>query len=217
MLLSPLKLRCCLTFPFFQKLSIRLDARQKIEAFAHATFDGAMQVECMSSEESCDESPSATATVGVKERAFIVRGIPWRSTRLLRFFGLLDEDDKLEKGLRPKRGSGRKNRNDGPPKDGFHIPPKGVAAWMVSRRWLHDMQLSYPDFLDLTKDIIVDPPGFDWSKFDALGYESDDELDAVNSVLRSHGLVYTPYSSLPLHEGASTTSYSLQHALMDVL
>jgi hypothetical protein len=198
----------------FQKLGIRVDARKKIEAFAHATFDGAMQAECMSSEESCDESPSTTAAIGVKEKTFIVRGIPWRSTRLLKFFSSLDEDDKMDKGLRPKRGSARKNRDDGPPKDGFHIPPKGVATWMVSRRWLHDMQLSHPDLLDLIKDLILDPPGFDWSKFDAMGYESDDELDPMGSVLR---LVHPPYSSLPSHEGASTTSYSLQHALRDVL
>jgi len=191
------------------KLNNRLEAREITEAFAHATFDGAMQMECMSSEHSDGESSAAAP----KDKVLLVRGMPWRSTRLLRFYGILDEDDKLDKSLKPKRGLGRKDRNEGPPKAGFCMPPKGVSKWMISQRWLRDMQLSHPDLLELLKDIVVEPAGFDWARFDSLGYESDDELDAVSSALRSQRLVY-PSTSHPSTEGSTnSTSYSLQHAL----
>ncbi|TFY83941.1 hypothetical protein EWM64_g58 [Hericium alpestre] len=157
------------------KLRSRVEVRAKTEAFTHATFNGAMQIDCMSSEESEDEQVEADSSKP-KAKKLMVRGIPWRSTRMLRYYGMLDEDDKVEKGLKPKRAP-RQDRNEGPPKAGFHMPPKGVASWMVSRRWLRDLQLSHPELVGLLNDIVVDPPGFDWNQFDALGYESEDELD----------------------------------------
>ncbi|KAI0068808.1 hypothetical protein BV25DRAFT_1874039 [Artomyces pyxidatus] len=197
------------------KLGHRVDSRQNNEAFKHATFDGALQMECMSSEESGDEATNKSAA---KDKTLYVRGMPWRSTRLLRFFSILDEDDLLDKSAKPKRGVGRHDRNEGPPKDGFSMPPKGVSSWMISRRWLHDMQLSHPELLDLVKDLMTDPPGFDWTQFDALGYESDDELDPVSSAIRSQRLGF-PSTSLPSTHAlppSSSTSYSLQDALAPV-
>ncbi|THH15382.1 hypothetical protein EW146_g5087 [Bondarzewia mesenterica] len=201
------------------KLSNRIEARQKTEAFSHATFSGALHIDCMSSEESDEESSKAGPSTS-KEKAFIVRGIPWRSTRLLKFYGILDEDDKLDKSLKPKRGVGRRERSEGPPKAGFYLPPKGVADWMISRRWLRDMQAVHPELLSLLKDIVVDPLGFDWTRFDALGYESEDELDPVHSTLRSQRLVYPAvddtHTTVHTNLNANPTSYSLQYALAPV-
>lgn len=184
-----------------------------MDAFSHPTFDGALHLECMSSEESSDETSKAGSSTP-KDKKLVVRGIPWRSTRLLRFYGVLDEDDKLDKSLRPKRGSGRKERTEGPPKVGAFLPPTGVANWMISRRWLRDMQAVHPDTLELLEGIVMDPPGFNWNQFDALGYESEDEMDSVSTVLRSQRLVYPPIDTHPtVPASANPASSSLQYAL----
>lgn len=165
-----------------------------------------MELECMSSEESDEDSKPAVT----KDKKFQVRGIPWRSNRLLKFYSVLDEDDRLDKSMKPKRGLGRRNRNEGPPKDSSTIPPKGVASWMISRRWLRDVQLVYPEVVRAVQELVYDPPGFDWRKFDALGYETDDERMTIDSNTLQHGARFTPHSSgFP----GSTTSYALVDAL----
>ncbi|EIW82327.1 hypothetical protein CONPUDRAFT_143750 [Coniophora puteana RWD-64-598 SS2] len=153
------------------KLCNRSDARNRLDAFEHITFDGALQTECMSSEESeVEESPMNSP------RSFLrIRGLPWRSTRLRRFFNTLDENDRVENANKPRRGVGRKERFPGPHKDGLPIPPKGVASWMVSKRWISLMRQTQSEVLTILADLIEDPPGFDWSHFDALGQESEDE------------------------------------------
>ncbi|KAI0053020.1 hypothetical protein FA95DRAFT_1482252 [Auriscalpium vulgare] len=192
------------------KLGNRTEARKQNETLAHATFDPALQVECMSSEESCDDLPKFAP----KDKTLLVRGMAWRSTRLLHFYRMLDEDDQLDKSLKPKRGAGRHDRNEGPPKDGLLMPPRGVGSWMISRRWLHDLRLSHPDLVDVVKNLQVDHEGFDWSQFDALGYESEDELDPEVLTLRSTRLSFaTPSHSSAPTPPASTASYSLQDAL----
>jgi len=131
-------------------------------------------MECMSSEESAseDEASSSSRSINV----YRIRGLPWRSTRLRNFYCTLDEGDQADKTLRPKRGLGRRERCLGPPKDGFFMPPKGVATWMISRRWLDLLQTTNPELVELLKDLVVDPPGFDWSHFLGLGAEdSEDE------------------------------------------
>ncbi|KAI0320686.1 hypothetical protein OF83DRAFT_1103745 [Amylostereum chailletii] len=164
------------------KLANRLESRKKAEVFSHATFDGAMQMECMSSEESEGEAENP------KDKVFVVRGMPWRSTRLLKFYGILDEEQRLDMSSKPKRGSGRQNRNEGTPKDGFSMPPRGVGSWMISRRWLRDIQLAHSEVLGTLQGLIDDKPGFDWIHCDVLGYESDDESnDMTRGVLRNHG------------------------------
>jgi hypothetical protein len=145
----------------------------KLDIFDHVIFDGALQVECMSSEESDndDESAKASSQAGVLR----VRGLPWRSSRLQRFYGALDDGEKAEKIQRPKRGLGKKERYRGPNKEGFFIPPKGVASWMISKQWLRLSQTKHPDLLDVLKKIVVDPPGFDWDRFHVLGEETDED------------------------------------------
>ena len=97
---------------------------------------------------------------------------------------------------------------------GAFLPPTGVANWMISRRWLRDMQAVHPDTLELLEGIVVDPPGFDWNQFDALGYESEDEMDSVSTVLRSQRLVYPPIDTHPtVPASANPASSSLQYAL----
>ncbi|KDQ64637.1 hypothetical protein JAAARDRAFT_145597 [Jaapia argillacea MUCL 33604] len=192
------------------KLNNRKESRQVIDAFAHSTFDGALQMECMSSEESFDDDSEGGGGAG-QERAQIlrVRGLPWRSTRIQKFFGVLDDDDKLEKSMKPRRGNGRKERCLGPPKNEFCMPPKGVASWMISRRWIRAMEMSHPDLLELLKDVIVDPPGFDWNQFHGLGEESGDEV-------AMEGLAYHHSQQQDYTPNHCNSSYSLQYALAPV-
>ncbi|KAI0268371.1 hypothetical protein BC834DRAFT_869090 [Gloeopeniophorella convolvens] len=169
------------------KRELRISMREKTQAFDHPTFNAAMELECMSSEESDDESKPGVA---VKDKVLVVRGLPWRSDRLLRFYAILDEDERIDKSLKPKRGLGRRERNEGPPKRGLTIPPKGVASWMISRRWLRDMQVAQPEVARAVRELVLDPPGFDWAEFDALGYETDDEQIPMDTALHtSYSLV----------------------------
>ena len=161
-------------------------------------------VECMSSEESCDEysEPAHPSGALTKVQVLRRRGLPWRSFRLMRFYAHLDEEEQVERSFKLKRGIGRKERCIGPMKDGFYMPPKGVASWMVSQRWIRGMRIAHPDLLELLKDTVVDPPGFDWSKFGGLGEESGEELEEPEPE--------------PGYVPRSETSYSLAHALAPI-
>lgn len=140
----------------------------KLGVFDHVIFDGALQVECMSSEESdCEDDMPILRT----------RPYAWRSLRLVRFYGTLDEEEKADKIDKPKRGVGRKERRTGPPKDGFQLPPSGVASWMISKRWLACTQAVHPDLPDVLSRLLDDPAGFDWNEFHDLGDESDEEQE----------------------------------------
>jgi hypothetical protein len=164
----------------------------------------------MSSEESDEDSKQGA----MKEKALVVRGIPWRSNRLLKFYSVLDEDDRLDKTLKPKRGLGRRDRNEGPPKYSLTFPPKGIASWMISRRWLRDVQMAHPEVLRAVQELVYDPPGFDWTKFDALGYETEDERVAIDPNTVRHGAQFGSHSSAFPN---STTSYALVDALASTL
>lgn len=132
-------------------------------AFEHVTFDGALQIECMSSEESeVDEETGTTS--------FRIRGFTWRSLRLQRFFDALDEEDKVDNTQRPRRGVGRRERMRGPAKEGILVPPKGVASWMISKRWVRTMEGSHGEVVGMLKEVVVDRAGFD---VDVLGEESE--------------------------------------------
>lgn len=154
----------------------------------------------MSSEESCDEYSDAPHPSGADVSVPVVRmrGLPWRSVRLLRFYAHLDEDEKVDKTLKSKRPQARtKERCLGPPKDGFHLPPKGVASWMISQRWFREARDAHPDLGEILKGLVVDPPGFDWEQFHYLGPDSEDEFE-------NRGHEEIPRSEI---------SYSLAHAL----
>lgn len=132
--------------------------------FEHVTFDGALQLECMSSEESeVEEDESGTRTV------FRIRGYSWRSVRLQRFFDALDEEDRVENEQRPRRGVGRKERFRGAVKDGMVIPPRGVSWWMVSKRWLRMLERSHEEVVGMVRQVVSG------AEFDAdvLGEESE--------------------------------------------
>jgi len=184
----------------------RNGVRETTQAFAHATFDAAMELDCMSSEESDDDSKQGAA----REKTIVVRGITWRSNRLLKFYSVLDEDDRLDKSMKPKRGFGRRDRNEGPPKDSLTFPPKGIASWMISRRWLREVQMAHPEVVRAVQELLYDPPGFDWRKFDALGYETDDERVAIDPNRVGHG---TQFASHPPAFPNISTSYALVDAL----
>ncbi|KAJ7283938.1 hypothetical protein C8J57DRAFT_1054359 [Mycena rebaudengoi] len=161
------------------KLSNRADARIKLNTFEHVTFDGAMQIECMSSEES--DFDEADADLSAPLRPLQTRGYAWRSSRLLRFYAVLDIEEQAETSSRPKRGVGKRGRITGPPKDGFHLPPKGVASWMLSRRWVYSAQVQHPDLPNILEKLVVDAPGLDWTRFSELGPETDAEDENMNN------------------------------------
>ncbi|EGN93014.1 hypothetical protein SERLA73DRAFT_190145 [Serpula lacrymans var. lacrymans S7.3] len=197
------------------KLTNRSEARNRLEAFEHITFDGAFQVECMSSEESEAEEDA----LGNRSIFLRVRGFPWRSTRLQRFFDMLDEEETFDKTLKPKRGTGRKERCAGPMKDGFLLPPKGVANWMISRRWMNQMRISQCDVLDLLRDAVIDPPGFDWNQFRALGDESEDEIQnhmGHASGMQDSAQLYNLHSEITTSTPTTLSSSSLHNALAPI-
>jgi hypothetical protein len=137
----------------------------KIEALHHVTFDGALQVECMSSEESDYETDASGNRVSILR----TRGYSWRSQRLIQFYGILD-------GVVPnkiKRGAGKKERASGPVKEGFNLPPKRVASWMISKRWVKAAQREHSDLPNVMRKLIEEPAGFEWSRLDILGEDSE--------------------------------------------
>ncbi|KDR83877.1 hypothetical protein GALMADRAFT_236338 [Galerina marginata CBS 339.88] len=157
------------------KLNNRAEARNKIGTFEHVIFDGALQLDCMSSEESDYEiDPHSLQTSAYLK----THGYGWRSTRLLRFYYALDDEGRIESSTKPKRGVGRKERRIGLDKEEFILPPPGVATWMISRRWYKASVATHPDLPNPLSKLIDDPVGFDWTRFHALGEESADEEPA---------------------------------------
>lgn len=164
--------------------------RGQLETFSHSTFDHALQPECMSSEESCTEytePPSGTGSSRTKVQVLKVRGLPWRSNRLLRFYAILDDSQKLEEDNsdKPRRISQRKERCLGPPKEGYQLPPKGIAGWMLSRRWLKEKRREQPDLAEKIQRYAADSAGFDWDQFDLLGVETEEESEPEPYIPRS--------------------------------
>ncbi len=208
---SPIQL-CCSAHPTDrasfsntkQKLGNRKEARKKLDAFAQSIFDGALQQECMSSEESDGEQTETDGATTVE--VFRTRGLPWRSARLRRFYTVLDEQDRFEKSAKPKRGVGRRVRREGLPKDGLFLPPKGVARWMVSRKWRQETEAMRPDLVDALRDLIVDPvePEPEVAQM-MLGPEDSEEEDQNQAP--------APTS---FYAHVSDTSYSLYNALEPV-
>ncbi|KAF8640016.1 hypothetical protein AX17_001260 [Amanita inopinata Kibby_2008] len=186
------------------KLSNRADARMKIEAFEHVIFDGALQLECMSSEESESETDASSSTSGI----LCTRGYAWRSARLVQFYCALDNEERVDKSTKPKRGMGKKGRRVGPLKEGFHLPPKGVAMWMVSRRWLRTARHSQSNLPEMLSKLVFDPPGFEWEHFNALGGESDAEGDEHDG---QHQMPQGDVQNIHMHDMQSTLQIPQQH------
>lgn len=193
-----------------------------MKAFEHVTFDGALQIECMSSEESEPDQTSGSAPRS--KMTFRIRGLPWRSHRLRNFYATLDEGDQVDKSTQPRRGLGRRERSLGPNKEIYNLPPKGVASWMISRRWLNDLRRDYPESAGLMEDIVKDPPGFDWNIFLALGGEESDEEQAP-SISNQMALGGMPFGNdldfihpqyLTPHQPINASTSSLHNALTSV-
>lgn len=165
-----------------QKLNNRSEVRNRIPTFEHVTFDGALQLDCMSSEESDRETDPQSSQ---SHTVLTTHGYGWRSSRLLRFYSTLDAEDTAESSSKPKRGLGRMERRTGPIKDEFILPPSGVASWMISRRWYKASLTLNPDLHQTLSKLTVDPAGFDWERFADLGVESADEEDLYHSSLAS--------------------------------
>ncbi len=183
-----------------QKLANRTEARKVVPALYPPAFDGALQLDCMSSEESGGEEPAPVGQGAETVQVFRTRGLAWRSARLLRMYAVLDTQDKLDKSFKPKRGNGRRVRREGPPKEGFLLPPKGVVGWMVSQRWVREMEVDRPDLRDILGDIIVDqaePEGEDMRIL--LGPELSEEEEVQTAPVN--------------YVHVSDTSYSLYNAL----
>ncbi|KAI0089262.1 hypothetical protein BDY19DRAFT_944941 [Irpex rosettiformis] len=193
------------------KLAKRTEQRKKLGMFAHSTFDPALLLECMSSDESCDEHVEEVYPTSERSKVqlFITRGPTWRSSRLVRFYSLLDAEDVAEQlqlgsasvfaSNKHRRPLPRKERRVGPPKDGLIMPPQGVASWMISRRWVKETSETHPDLEGVLEGLVEDSPGFDWGGFDVLGEESEEEGEQE----------VEEEEFIP----RSDTSYSLAHAL----
>ncbi|KIP07021.1 hypothetical protein PHLGIDRAFT_71704 [Phlebiopsis gigantea 11061_1 CR5-6] len=200
------------------KLKRRIERRKKLDgAFAHPTFDLALLNECMSSEESCDDETQATLNASRSSEVIQIRGLPWRSSRLRSFYEILDEDELPEvfevNGeliTKPRRTVPRKERYIGPPKDVYEMPPKGLAGWMVSRRWMKHQLRDRPDLQATVKDLLVEHPELDWNALRALGDDSEEEPECA---IPQHPLASSPYVPQP-NVGYSTMSSSLAHALV---
>ncbi|KAJ8698306.1 Vacuolar protein sorting-associated protein 52 [Pleurotus ostreatus] len=181
------------------KLSARAEARMRHADLEHITFDGAFQLECMSSEESEFEDGQPQPT------RFRTRGFAWRSTRLQRLYEILDEEDRETSATKPKRGLGRKDRIVGPVKSELILPPAGSSSWMISKHWISVTLQKHRDLLDVIKKLVVDPPGFDWDRFHELGEDSDAEYQASpqnmdNPVAHTSNQYYTVAAD-PTSEG----------------
>ncbi|KAF9076805.1 hypothetical protein BDP27DRAFT_1413953 [Rhodocollybia butyracea] len=174
------------------KLTSRTTARAKIPIFQHAGFDGALQMDCMSSEETDDEADAS------QPKFVYTRGYLWRSNRLLRFLHTLDQEDLALPG---KRTATKMDRAIGTPKESIGLPPKGVASWMVSRRWIRTTKAEQRDLTETLKDLINDTSTLPSETLYQLGEESDDEEEQVDS----HNLEQLPVSQ--------HYSSSLQNAL----
>ncbi|KAF5359017.1 hypothetical protein D9758_004736 [Tetrapyrgos nigripes] len=184
------------------KLNGRSEARLRIAAFEHVTFDGALQLECMSSEES-DEDETSTKYVRTHGQA-------WRSSRMVAFFAILDEEDRSV-ASQIKRGVGRLERVVGSSREGLQLPPKGVASWMLSKRWLNDPQNKPPDFHNVVEGLVEDPAGFDWNNYHDLGNETEDEQQIVRPMMN----MVPQHQMQPVQMPMShyTTTSSLHYAL----
>jgi hypothetical protein len=120
----------------------------------------------MSSEESDNElDPQSSQSISILR----TRGYAWRSKRLLRFYEILDDEGRTDASTKLKRGVGKRERRDGPPKEGFILPPEGAATWMISKRWYKSSLTTRPDLPSLLSKRITDSPEFDWPNFHELG------------------------------------------------
>ncbi|KAJ2916450.1 hypothetical protein MD484_g3981, partial [Candolleomyces efflorescens] len=197
------------------KLSNRAESRLKLPEFENVVFDPALQMECMSSEESDFED-------GIRSTDTLrTRGYAWRSKRLLHFYYVLDQEDMSDKSSRPKRGVGKRGRIQGPPKDLDLLPPKGVSTWMISRRWLRATRRRHPGVLDTLEELVDDSVQFEWGRFHVLGEETEgSDTDApVNDSGPQPGHQFPPPLPLPMpsiavHPQHRSTASSLDYALV---
>ena len=179
--------------PCDQKLELRTACREKNESYSHPAFDGAFQLECMSSEESEDDGsvsgdqPQSRSSGRAPKSAIIrVRGPGWRSSLLVKLFHILDEAGQNDPvlSLTLPRGDKGKQKMTGETKDtnkagAFVLPPKGISFWMISRRWVRRANLVQRDLASLLRGLIAEHPGFDWRAGTAmLGHESETEEES---------------------------------------
>src|ERR1700730_5467281 len=118
-----------------QKLNSRADARNRLDGFEHVAFDGAFQLDCLSSEES-DEELHPSSVGAQNSKRLVVHPLPWRSARLVAFYASLDAHHLARtEALRKTRGLSRKPRVVGEARPQSRMPPRGVRQWMISKRW----------------------------------------------------------------------------------
>ncbi|KAI6130396.1 hypothetical protein EDD16DRAFT_1541964 [Pisolithus croceorrhizus] len=148
----------------------KIVVRNQMSVFEHVTFDGALQLDCMS-----EDPTSGTRTVVLR-----IRSCPWRSLRLQRFFDILDREDKVATAQKPRRGVGRKERYRGPSKEGFLLPPKVLLAGWSASGWMTMIQASHSEVLDKLKDI---PHMSEWAEH--IGDEMEHYTPHTDSVVSS--------------------------------
>ncbi|KAF5390640.1 hypothetical protein D9757_002659 [Collybiopsis confluens] len=147
------------------KLSTRAAARFKLSIFKDSTFDGAFQIDCMSSDESDEDMDAA------QPKVLYTRGYLWRSNRLLRFFNTLDQENSTV----PRRGSAKMDRAIGTPKESIGLPPAGVSGWMISRRWTRTTRNKQPDLDEALKRLVTNSSELPLETLYHLGEESEED------------------------------------------
>jgi hypothetical protein len=187
----------------FQRLNDRTECRKTFDEFAHTTFDKAFQLGCISSDESEDADTDPFEAATAPKPGLVSHPLAWRSRRLERFYELLDEAALLRpnsSASRP-RGPDKRERRRGAPKTamrnskGIIMPPKSLPSWMISKRWRREATATLTHTRKLLPQMINEDSNtdFDWSAFDLLGNESEEEeagpagpssrtLDLVNDV-----------------------------------
>ncbi|EJD01407.1 uncharacterized protein FOMMEDRAFT_90221 [Fomitiporia mediterranea MF3/22] len=200
------------------KLANRSTTRKKLEDARYVilkdvTFDAAFQMDCMSSEESSEgEDASEDAAEGDRphsSKSLRIRYLAWRSTRLQALFRIIDEHEQYNREMKPKRGSGRKDRRMGHPKEGNPPPPKGTPHWMVSKKWLREASAVNHLIADL-----VSPDNENAAQaLSILGDESDDE--EAQMVATDPNFTQLPAPPMPIPEPLMptvTTDDAFHHA-----
>lgn len=192
----------------------------KLPEFENAIFDAALQMECMSSEESDMEDGARSSTT------LRTRGYAWRSRRLLRLYRILDVEEMSDKSTKPRRGVGKRHRVQGPFKDGDLLPPAGIATWMISRRWVKVTSVSHPDLPEaLERLVVARDAAHDSARLSVLGEDSEvsDEFDNhASSPVEQVGYAQLESYQFPAQSSSLSmemypehcfTSSSLQNAL----
>ena len=81
-----------------------------------------------------------------------------------------------------KRGTERKDRRMGLPKDGDPLPPVGTPRWMISKKWITEMHRKDVHLGKIVDDLLEgEEEEIQSDLLASLGEESDEEIDLASA------------------------------------